>query len=337
MSLKIGTVILNGKYLVVEKLDEGRYGHVYKVENTQTKETFALKSISKMDIKKNSTLRHNISREIFIHKQLDHPNIVKFIESSEDSKRKYIVLEYVDLGDLFDLLYSIPENLDSDSESESNQFFSEDEAMDYFYQLVSAMMYLRDINILHRDLKPENILINSIGELKLADFGWATNKPSNDNVGTTKYSSPEMIFDDKNYDYKTDVWSLGVILYEFLYGASPYEAKKERKVEEKIEKVFFKFPDKPVTSDKVKDLIRKILSKHPTQRPDYEEILEHEWLKPMIERNNDTNSELEIEFNSQYNSDVEISESNSVSEENNEQEKEESSNAGLSDTENIIV
>ena len=307
MSISENTLILNGKYRVLEKLDEGRYGHVYKIKNTQTKQIYALKSISKMDMKKNTSLRRNLGREIYIHKQLDHPNIVKLIETGESKSRMYIILEYMDLGDVFDLMYNY-----LSTDSTTGNAFSEDESRDYFYQLIQALIYLRDLNILHRDLKPENILISSNGQIKLADFGWAIDKPSNENVGTTRYSSPEMIFDKHKYNYKTDVWSTGIILYEFLYGTTPYESRKESKVEAKIEKIFFKFPENSTVSDLAKDLIRKILIKNPDRRPDYEEILAHEWMKPALNQNIDNLDNLELEddsevgWDSEYNNEVEV-------------------------------
>jgi serine/threonine protein kinase len=310
MSISVNSLILNGKYRVLKKLDEGRFGHVYQIENTLTKEYFALKSISKNEIKKNSSLRQNISREIHIHRQLNHPNIVKLIETGENANRKFIILEYMPIGDIFNLLYTdLSDNSDSNDNSdtsnssdntEKQHHFSENEAREYIYQIIQALIYLRDLGIIHRDLKPENILISLTGEIKIADFGWAIDKPSKDNVGTTRYNSPEMIFDDKYYNHTTDLWSVGIILFEFLYGKTPYQGKNYAKIEEKIEKIYFKFPETPKVSNEVKDLIRKILVRTPTRRPTYEQILEHPWMKEYvtIQKNLESDNTLELELDS---------------------------------------
>jgi serine/threonine protein kinase len=304
MSISINSLILNGKYRVLKKLDEGRFGHVYQIEHTLTKEYFALKSISKNEIKKNPSLRQNISREIHIHRQLNHPNIVKLIETGENATRKFIILEYMPIGDIFNLLYTdLSDNSDSDNSSDNTEkehHFSENEAREYFYQIIQALIYLRDLGIIHRDLKPENILISLTGEIKVADFGWAIDKPSKDNVGTTRYNSPEMIFDDKYYNHTTDLWSTGIILFEFLYGKTPYQGKNYAKIEEKIEKIYFKFPETPKVSNEVKDLIRKILVRTPSRRPTYEQILEHPWMKEYvtIQKTLESDNTLELEVES---------------------------------------
>jgi len=295
MSLAINSTVLNGKYTILEKLDEGRYGHIFKIkDNEKTPFTYALKAISIMDMQINPTLKDNVNREIRIHKSLEHPNIVKFIEYGYTAKEDYklIVLEYVDFGDMWDLLYT-----------DTEKGLTEEEACDYFTQLINALMYLRDVGIIHRDLKPENILITKSGTIKLADFGWAIDRPSSHYVGTTKYCSPEMISSHEKYNYKTDVWSAGIILYEFLCGKVPFDSKKEKKIEHKILNNTLTFPeDTHELSDSVKDLIRFILNRNPHKRPDYEDILAHEWI---INNSNDYSDISDIEFDEELHKEIE--------------------------------
>jgi len=309
MALDPGIKIMDGKYRVLRKLAEGRFGHVYKIEHTQTGEYFALKSISRKEIQKNNDLRTNILREIRIHQSLDHPNIVKLIETGKTNTRKFIILEYMPLGDLWDLLHtrygeSDDNSNDSSSDSSSDSsddssedsskdssddskneksYFSEEEARDYFYQLIQALIYLRARRIVHRDIKPENILITDSSVLKLADFGWATDHPSSSHVGTTRYNSPEMIFSSHNYTYKTDIWSCGILLYEFLFGDTPFYGKRTKSIEDRINNGAFTFPKNIPSSNEVRDLIKKLLAHRPENRPDYEDILCHPWMQPIQE------------------------------------------------------
>jgi len=313
MSLEPGCTIFEGKYRVLRKLDEGRFGHVYKIENVETGKYYALKSINRNEIKRNRELRANLDREIRIHCQLDHPNIIKIIQTGRNRSRKFIVLEYARLGDLWDHLYDdFDSSSDDSSEYEYSQHFTESESREYFRQIINALIYLRDKKIIHRDLKPENILLMEDNTIKIADFGWATDKVSNSHVGTTRYNSPEMIFSQKPYNYRTDLWSSGIILYEFLIGDAPFVSKSETKLEDKINNGVIRFPERPRISDEAKDLIVKILRHYPRDRISYEEILAHPWMnKAPEEKNNDndddSNSLDENELESNI-SDVDVTE-----------------------------
>jgi len=299
MSLAPNTTIFDGKYTIIEKLDEGRYGHIFKIQHNTSTKLYALKAVSNDDIRLNPSLKENIGREIRIHQTLNHPNIVKFIETTVTKDYTLIILEYIDVGDIWDILYY------SDN---TNQYFSEDEARDYFYQLIKALIYLRDRGIMHRDLKPENILINKEGIIKLGDYGWAVDHPSSSYVGTTKYCSPEMVASLNKYNHKTDVWSTGIILYEFLYGKVPFDSHREHKIEYKIQHNNIRFPESPHTSDQAKSLINFILNKDPKKRPDYEEILVHPWMTTAIVENylnSESDDVDDIEFNEELNKEIE--------------------------------
>ena len=298
MSLAINSTVFDGKYTILKKLDEGRYGQIFKIQQTNDPtKYYALKAIAKEDMRINASLKENISREIRIHQSLDHPNIVKLIETGYTAPLddyRLIVLEYVDFGDTWDLLYK-----------SDNHYLTESEACDYFYQLIQALIYLRDLGIIHRDLKPENILITKSGIIKLADFGWAIDRPSAHYVGTTKYCSPEMIASHSKYNYKTDVWSAGIILYEFLYGQVPFDSNKEHKIEYKIQHKTLTFPEFPPVSDSAKNLIRNILNRNPDKRPDYDKILSHKWMENATDDNTGIEDFSDIEFDEELNKEIE--------------------------------
>jgi serine/threonine protein kinase len=166
---------------------------------------------------------------------------------------------------------------ESSEDSEDGDPFSENEAKDYLYQLLQALKYLRDRKIIHRDIKPENLLITEDGIIKLCDFGWATDAKSHSIVGTCDYNAPEMV-KGKEYDYKSDIWSFGVVMFEFLYRKRPFHGENERETESKIRHGRYTFPDTPNLSEECKHLLKWILRTDPAQRPDIEDIEDHPWM-----------------------------------------------------------
>ena len=283
-SLKVGDIIKK-RYEIMDELGDGCYATVYLVQDVLSHELFALKATRKRHLKDNSELGPNLVREVRIHSNLDHPNILKFYREFDDKDYIYFLLEFITPGEIYDVLYD-----DQSSDSTSNDDpFSEDEARDYFIQIIEALRYLRNKGIIHRDIKPENILLTEDGVIKIADFGWATTKPSDSIVGTPEYNAPEMLREiipgQKKYDYKSDLWSAGVVLYEFLFKKRPFHPRgyknkkeKEKATERLICSGKIPWPDEPDVSDLAKDLIKRILTINPIIRPDYEEVLAHPWM-----------------------------------------------------------
>ncbi|MEQ2171884.1 hypothetical protein GOODEAATRI_015154, partial [Goodea atripinnis] len=109
----------------------------------------------------------------------------------------------------------------------------------YIMELADALHYCHTKNVIHRDIKPENLLLGGNGELKIADFGWSVHTPSSRRstlCGTLDYLPPEMI-EGKTHDEKVDLWSLGVLCYEFLVGKPPFEAKTHDETYRRISRV----------------------------------------------------------------------------------------------------
>ena len=203
MPLEIGD-LLKGRYEIMDELGDGCYATVYLVQDQQTDSLYAMKATHKKHLKKNPELGPNLVREVRIHSSLDHPNILKFHREFDDNTYIYFLLEFVTPGEIYDVLYHERNQADdssqsggtngmstngmgseSDSSEDSDDSpFSEDEARDYFIQIIHALKYMRDKGVIHRDLKPENILLTEDGQIRLADFGWATTRPSDSVVGT---------------------------------------------------------------------------------------------------------------------------------------------------------
>jgi len=137
--------------------------------------------------------------------------------------------------------------------------------------------------VIHRDIKPENLLLSSNGDVKIADFGWsvhvANNSRRNTLCGTLDYLPPEMVGEQiKPYDHAVDIWSLGVLMFEFLFGIPPFEAVEHDETYRKIGNVELTFPETVPISREAKDLVLKLLQKEPEKRLPLEKFITHPWI-----------------------------------------------------------
>ena len=257
--------VLDG-FMPIE-LGSGAYGRVYLVKNNETKEEYALKVIEKkklLNFYGNCDIIHN---EIKIHSKLEHPNIIRLYSMSENEREIKILMEYAKNGNLYQLI------------TKNKKGFSENIAFQYFIQVVNAVYFLHENQIIHRDIKPENLLIGENNTIKLCDFGWAkqlTLKNRSSYCGTVEYMAPEII-QSENYDYSVDIWSLGILLYELLMGHSPFKDKTTKNTIVNIKLHELKF-DKEISED-CKDLINKLLEVNKKKRINIKDILIHNFVK----------------------------------------------------------
>ena len=268
------------EYELKEKLGEGAYGSVYKVQQKATNYLRAVKAIKKKCV--DSSEFYN---EIEVLKALDHPNIIKLFDCYQDKSYYYMVEEYCSGGDLFDYI-------------QKEKFFIERKAGTIFNQLLSAVNHLHKKRIVHRDLKPENIVLieskNKDVYIKLIDFGTSiTIKGKNltQELGTIYYIAPEVFMN--NYNEKADIWSCGIILYTMLCGHPPFCGNKENIIKSKILHSKLIFPSKEFksVSKQAIEYIKHLLSYDPEDRPSAEEALNNKWLQSMISHGNSKLSE----------------------------------------------
>ena len=208
-----------------------------------------------------------IYNEIKIHSKLEHPNIIRLYSMNETEKEINIIMEYAKNGNLYQLI------------SRNKTGFSEKIAFTYFIQVLNAVYFLHENQIIHRDIKPENLLIGDNNTIKLCDFGWAkqlTLKNRSSFCGTVEYMAPEII-ESENYDYSVDIWSLGILLYELLMGYSPFKDKTTKNIILNIKLHELKF-DKEISED-CKDLINKLLEVNKKKRINIKDILTHNFVK----------------------------------------------------------
>ncbi|TEA11049.1 putative serine/threonine-protein kinase HSL1 [Colletotrichum sidae] len=212
----------------------------------------------------------SIEREVAILKLVDHPNVMKVYDIWENRSEIYLVLEYVEQGDLFDYI-------------NTNGRFSEESAMFIFRQMMSALQYCHSFNICHRDLKPENILLTSQHKVKIADFGMAALHQSSDHrlvtaCGSPHYAAPELLKHRQYRGDKADIWSLGVILYALLAACLPFDDPDIGALLQKTKRGIYEIPD--FLSPEAKDLIRRMLVANPETRISIQEM----WQHPLIQK-----------------------------------------------------
>ena len=253
-----------------KQLGTGSFGRVFLVSHNETKELFALKTIEKRKIMTTYGKLDIIYSEINIHSKLSHQNIIKLYNMYEDDETINIIMENAPNGNLYQLI-----------KKEKNGF-SESKAFDYFIQVINAVYYLHSNHIIHRDIKPENLLLCEDNKLKLCDFGWAKELSLENRstfCGTMEYMAPEIV-GSENYDYSVDIWSLGILLYELLFGHSPFKGNNTNNIIQNIKSHELNYDDKnKKISKSCKDLIQKLLNINPQKRIKIKDILEHPFIK----------------------------------------------------------
>ncbi|KAI5438415.1 Serine/threonine-protein kinase Aurora-3, variant 3 [Lathyrus oleraceus] len=238
-------------------LGKGKFGRVYVARE--------VKVIFKEQLEKYK-LHHQLRREVEIQISLKHPNILRLYGWFHDSERVVLILEYAHNGELY-------------RELSKRHHFSEKQAATYILSLTEALAYCHEKHVIHRDIKPENLLLDHEGRLKIADFGWSVQSKMKRQTmcGTLDYLAPEMV-ENRGHDYAVDNWTLGILCYEFLYGAPPFEAESQIDTFQRIKNVDLIFPPSPIVSSDAKNLIRRLLVKDSSRRLSLQKIMEHPWI-----------------------------------------------------------
>ena len=267
---KSNIVVNYNSFEILELIGGGSFGKVFKVKLKGTNQIFAMKVLNKGYLIKKKLLRYAIT-ECNVLKQSNCPFIIKLHYSFQTPENLYMILDYCPIGDLS---YQIQLNL-----------FEEDEAKFYIAELIIAIEYLHQHDIIYRDLKPENILIDADGHVKLADFGLAkenvsTNVPNKTFCGSPQYLSPEMI-SKEGTTKASDIYGIGAILFELISGAPPFFSQDEDLMYKNISENRLMFPE--FFSEELKDLLRRMLDKNPKKRigieNDKSDLKNHEFFR----------------------------------------------------------
>ncbi|KAJ3415418.1 spindle assembly checkpoint kinase [Chytridiales sp. JEL 0842] len=247
-------------------LGKGKFGRVYLAREKKSGYIVALKILFKAELIEGK-VEKQLRREIEIQSHLRHTNILRLYGYFYDAKRVYLILEFAANGELY-------------KELRKCQRFPEPRASQYIAQMADALGYLHKKHVIHRDIKPENLLLGMRGELKIADFGWSVHAPNTRRqtlCGTLDYLPPEMV-EGKDHNEAVDLWSLGILCYEFLVGVPPFEDHTSYKATyRRIAKVDLHVPD--YVSPDAKDLITQLLQYNPDKRMPLRQVLSHPWIK----------------------------------------------------------
>jgi len=306
------------QYKLDQAIGQGSYGIVKLAHNKEDDVQYAMKILSKKKLKRKGGIfarrlpnrkapggaerkqsenpLQKVYREIAIMKKLDHPNVTKLVEVLDDPEddNLYMVFELLKEGEVLVVPTDNP--------------MTEKEAWLAFRDVVHGLEYLHYQKIIHRDLKPSNLLRADSGEVKIADLGVSNEFDGHDafltnTAGTPAFTAPESISHkpgDEPYSGKAaDIWSLGVTLFSLVYGKVPFHDENILALYNKIRVQDVEFPDEPEISPELKELIRRMLIKHPKDRITLPEIKNHDWvtgyaLYPMVPESDNCGTLLEV-------------------------------------------
>ena len=262
------------KYRKVKVVGKGSFGHAVLVQSVADRKLYIMKiiDVSRMERKQ----KEEALNEVHVLKAMRHPYIVTYRESFMDKRCLCIVMDYADGGDMYSKIAK---------QKQLNKGFPENMILDWFVQICLAIKHMHDRKILHRDLKTQNVFLTSKGEVKIGDFGISrvlqhTYDCAQTAIGTPYYLSPE-ICQEKPYNQKSDIWSLGCILYEIVTLRHAFDASSMKGLVVKI--LRGTYPSIPSAySQNLKELIDEMLQKDAKNRPSVKKILEKEFLSSRI-------------------------------------------------------
>ena len=278
-------------YKILEKLGEGGMGIVYLAEDTKLDRKVALKFLPK-EFTKDKDSRERFGREAKAAAALNHQNIVTIYEINEFEDQTYIAMEYVEGETLKDII----------CKGEVTSPLQLNQIINITTQICEGLKCAHDAGIVHRDIKPQNIIIDKDGKVKILDFGLAKLKgvtqltKESSTLGTVHYISPEQA-KGIEVDHKTDIWSLGVVMYEMVTGQLPFKGDYDQAViysilNEEPEPLSGVIPEVP---GEVGNSLSRMLNKNPDQRPqNVSEIIINlkEILNKLKSQNNKQKSEI---------------------------------------------
>lgn len=268
---------------LIKVIGFGNFGQVSVVKSKEDGSVYAMKTLNKLEmLRRAETACYREERDILLHGK-SHDWFTKLHYAFQDETNLYLIMDYYIGGDLLTLF------------SKYDDLLPEDMSRFYSAQIVMAISVLHDMGYIHRDIKPDNILLDKNGHARLADFGSCLKVSSiaSDGictiaVGTPDYISPDVLKamegnkrSGQLYDYDIDWWSMGVVIFESLFGETPFYAESLAETYSKImnHEVCFKFPEEPDISEDAKDLIMHLICNKSKRFRDLEQFKSHRWFK----------------------------------------------------------
>ena len=252
------------QYKIIKNIGSGSMGNVFMVNDSKKKHDFACKVV-KREILNNKENLMAFEQELRIHQRIKHPNIAEIHEVLYFPQYIVIIMELGSKGDLLN-------------------FMTKDQAINYgnikkiFKDIVNGVSYLHSLNIAHGDIKPENIIVCEDYNTKIVDLGSCEASDSYffSNHGTLIYSSPEILMGLSEDRKKSDIWSLGILLFVMFTNYFPWLSENDEDIVEEIKKGVIPFHSS--IPNNAYELIKKCTNLDPSLRPSCEEILNHHWL-----------------------------------------------------------
>ncbi|KAG7393932.1 Serine/threonine-protein kinase Nek7 [Phytophthora pseudosyringae] len=256
-------------YEVLKPIGKGKFSVVFKAKRRHDGQAVALKKIAIFDMM-NLKAREKTLKEVRLVQSVSHPNIIQYLDAFVQNNELYIAFEWAEAGDLKRQIRKA---------NEKGVRFDERTIWRYFTQLCGAILYLHQNRIMHRDIKPANIFLTLKGVVKVGDLGLGRYLSENtmearSKVGTPLYMSPEVLRGE-SYGWKSDVWSIGCILYELAMLRSPFKSEGLNLVGlfQKINKGYYEaIPE--VYSDHLRGLVKRMISLTASDRPSAQEVWE---------------------------------------------------------------
>ena len=284
---------------ILSKIGEGSYSTVLKVQRIEDGNIYALKRVKFYKLSEKE--KENALNEIRILASVKNKNVISYKEAFFDEKDSSlgIVMEYADNGDLFQLITE---------RKKTKNYFTEQEVWKIFIQLLNGLKALHDFKILHRDIKSANVFLFKGGICKLGDLN--VSKVARKGLGYTQtgtpyYASPE-VWEEKPYDSKSDVWSLGCVMYEMITLRPPFQAKSMEELYKKVMRGNYpRIPSK--YSEDLSDAIKLMIQVEAGARPSCEELLKMPMITKRIEFfNNNKDIDITEEQNESLNKKFEL-------------------------------
>ena len=253
-------------YYKGQLLGKGGFAKVFLMTDVSNGNEYACKIIRKNRMQK--IHMQKIAREIMIHKELNHANVVQLHHYFEDNLNVYMLLEACPRKSLMHVL-------------KYRGKVTEPEARYYMRQMVTGVAYIHSQKVVHRDLKPGNMFLSDRMIVKIGDFGLATRLDGQCRrvtiCGTPNYIAPEVLY-KQAYSYEADVWALGCILYALLVGQPPFDTATLKEIYARICNNNYREVDDTIASRSGQDLIKWLLQPNPELRPSLERVKEHAYL-----------------------------------------------------------
>ncbi len=258
MPFQVGETV--GQYQIIEQLGQGGMATVYKAYHAALDRNVAIKVLHPAFTEDPNFLAR-FQREARVVAKLDHPNIVPIYDFSQHDNQPYLVMKFI-MGETLKARLS-------------KKKLSLEEAMPILEKVGAALQYAHKKGIVHRDVKPSNVLLCEDGEIYLTDFGLAriaqsgtSTLTSDQMVGTPQYISPEQAMSKSDLDFRTDIYSFGVMIYEIVVGRVPYNADTPFAVIHDHIYTPLPLPRKvnPNVPERVEQVLLKALAKNPQDR-----------------------------------------------------------------------